>query len=143
MTDHSDADLPAVPDAIISPDGQNSGDAVEGGLDLGGALGGLDMGSLLDMAGQVQQQMEAAQAKANDTIVEGSAGGGAVRVTATGSGDFKSVTISPEVAGTDDIDMLQDLVLAAVRDAMEKVQTMQAESMGGLGGLGGLGDLFG
>ncbi len=139
MSDSEHHDLPAVPDAVTSP-----GDAPSD--PLAGALGGLDLSSLMDMAGQMQQQMEAAQSKAASTEVVGTSGGGAVRVTATGSGEFQSVVISPDVVG-DDIEMLQDLVLAAVRDAMEQVQGLQNESMGALGGavggLGNLGDLFG
>lgn len=131
MDDDQTPDLPVKPDAISGADDDP----------LAGALGGLDLGSLLEMAGQVQQQMEDAQAKAADTTVEGTSGGGAVRVTVTGASEFTSVTISPDAA--DDIEMLQDLVLAAIRDALDKVKAMQSDSMGGLGSaLGGLGDLF-
>lgn len=140
MDDAQTSNLPVQPDAVTSA----IPDAVIGADDdpLAGALGGLDLSSLLEMAGQVQQQMEDAQAKAADTTVEGTSGGGAVRVTVTGTSEFTSVTISPEA--TDDIEMLQDLVLAAIRDALDKVKAMQADSMGGLGGaFGGLGDLFG
>lgn len=140
MDDEQTSDLPVQPDAVTPA----IPDAVTGAEDdpLAGALGGLDLGSLLEMAGQVQQQMEDAQAKAADTIVEGTSGGGAVRVTVTGTSEFTGVSISPDAL--DDIEMLQDLVLAAIRDALDKVKAMQADSMGGLGGaIGGLGDLFG
>ncbi len=134
MDDDPAANLPVTPDAVTNGPGADD--------DLAGALGGLDLGSLLDMAGQVQQQMEDAQHHAADTVVTGTAGGGAVEVTASGTGEFRAVTISPDVV--DDIEMLQDLVLAAVRHAMEQVQELQSASMGGLGGaFGGLGDLFG
>lgn len=126
MSDDSTPDLPATPD-------------------LSSALGGLDFSSLLDMAGQMQQQMAQAQEEAASTVVEGSAGGGAVKIEATGSGEFRSVTISPDAV--QDLELLQDLVLAAVRDAMTQVQAIQSQGMGGLGdavaGLGDLGDLFG
>jgi DNA-binding YbaB/EbfC family protein len=132
--DNDTPDPPVKPDAV-EPAGA-AADPVEG------ALGGLDLGALLDKAGQVQQQIEDAQAKAADTVVTGTAGGGAVQVMATGAGEFQRVVISPEVL--DDVSMLQDLVLAAVRDTMSQVQAMQSASMGGLGdAFGGLGDLFG
>ena len=139
MTDESSPDLPAVHGELVTP-------GAGAGPDPAGALGGLDLGSLLDMAGQMQQQMAAAQQEAAETVIEGSAGGQAVRVEVSGAGEFQRVTISPDVVG-DDIDMLQDLILAAVRDAMDKVHALQSESMGGLGGglpdLGSLGDLLG
>ena len=140
MPDESTPEFPAVPSEVVDTTG-----AANPGADLG--LGGLDLSSLLDMAGQMQEQMEQAHEKAAETIVEGSAGGGAVRVTVTGASDFQSVKISPDVVNDGDIDMLQDLILAALRDAMEQVQKLSSDSMGGIGGalpgLGDLGDLFG
>jgi DNA-binding YbaB/EbfC family protein len=141
MDDDQTSNLPVKPDAVGGRADLVRDDSMADDP-LAGALGGLDLGSLLEMAGQVQQQMEDAQAKAAETTVEGTAGGGAVRVTVTGTSEFTSVTISPDAV--DDIEMLQDLVLAAIRDALEQVKAMQADSMGGLGGaIGGLGDLFG
>ena len=142
MDDDQTPNLPVKPDAVSgSPEVPRTDDPLADDP-LAGALGGLDLSSLLEMAGQVQQQMEEAQAKAADTTVLGTSGGGAVRVTVTGASEFTSVKISPDAL--DDVEMLQDLVLAAIRDALEKVKAMQADSMGGLGGaLGGFGDLFG
>lgn len=126
MTDSATPDLPA-----------NAAEA--------SPLDGLDFGSLLNMAGQMQQQIAQAQQEAANTVVEGSAGGGAVTISATGTGEYESVTIRPDVA--DDLEMLQDLVLAALRDVAAKIQAIQNDGMGGLGdavaGLGNLGDLFG
>jgi DNA-binding YbaB/EbfC family protein len=105
-------------------------------LDMGGLGGGL--GGLLEQA----QQMMAAQAQAAEQVVEGQAGGGVVRVEVTGGGEFRSVTISPEVVDPADVDMLQDLVLAALHDATSRVAELQAGALGGLD-LGGLGGLLG
>jgi DNA-binding YbaB/EbfC family protein len=104
---------------------------------LGG--GGLDFGSLL---GQAQQMMEAS-AQAASEVVEGVAGGGAVRVSVNGRFEFQSVTISPDAVDPSDVAMLEDLVLAALHDAVSKVAARQQEAMGDLGGLGGLGGLSG
>jgi DNA-binding YbaB/EbfC family protein len=105
-----------------------------------GSEGGLpDFGSLLSQLGQVQENLRQAQAEAAQATVEGSAGGGAVRVTATGGLEFQAVRIDPSVIDPDDAEMLEDLVLAAVRDAVEKAQALTSEAIGGISGsLGGL-----
>ena len=109
--------------------------------------GGLDLGALLEQATSMQQHLAEAQEQAAATEVEGVAGGGVVRVTATGDGTFTSVTIDPEAVDPADVEMLQDLVLAALHDVTAKIQELQAGTMGGLdlGGLdlGGLGGLLG
>ena len=106
----------------------------------GGEGGGLpDFGSLLSQLGQVQENLRQAQEQAAQTVVEGSAGGGAVRVTVTGGLDFQSVRIDPSVVEPEDLDMLEDLVLAAVRDAVDKANRLSSEAIGGItGDLGGL-----
>ena len=104
--------------------------------------GGLpDFGSLLSQLGQVQENLRQAQQEAAQTTVEGSAGGGAVRVTVTGGLEFQSVRIDPAVVDPDDVEMLEDLVLAAARDAVEKAHELTSEALGGI--TGGLGALFG
>ena len=125
----SDPNLPAESDL---PDGP----------DLGG---GFDMGALLGQAMEMQQQLAQAQAEAAEAVVEGQAGGGAVSVRVTGGLVFESVTIAPGAVDPDDVDLLQDLVLAALNDAMDQIARLQQASMGGLPGLGdlGLGDLGG
>ena len=102
--------------------------------------GGFDVGALLQSAQQMQEQLLAAQAHAAETVVEGSAGGGMVTVTVTGGLEFQAVEIAPEVVDPGDPEMLADLVLAALHDAVAKVNAMQQESMGGMGtpDLGGL-----
>jgi DNA-binding YbaB/EbfC family protein len=106
-------------------------------FDLGDLLGGggLDLGSLMEQASQMQQQMAEAQAAAATTVLEGVAGGGAVKVTVTGTGEFRSVHIDPGAVDPADVGMLEDLVLAALRDATTRIQELQAGAMGGLGGL--------
>ncbi|MHB8671827.1 MAG: YbaB/EbfC family nucleoid-associated protein [Acidimicrobiales bacterium] len=105
-----------------------------------------DMGSLLAQAQRMQEQLLAAQQVAADQRVEGQAGGGAVRVEVTGSGEFLAVRIERAAVDPDDVEMLEDLVLAAIHDAMAKVAELSRQAMGGLdlGGLaGGLGGVLG
>jgi DNA-binding YbaB/EbfC family protein len=103
--------------------------------------GGFDFSQLLAQAQNMQQQLLDAQAKAAEQVVEGQAGGGVVRIRVTGGFDFQQVTIDPTVVDPADVEMLQDLVLAAMRDALAKINDLNQEVMGGLtagGGLGGL-----
>ena len=105
-----------------------------------------DINSLLQQAQKMQQQLMEAQAQAAEQVVEGVAGGGVVKVTVTGGMEFRSVSIDPAAVDPDDVEMLEDLVLAAIHDAMSKVQDLSQQAMGGLdlGGLGGgLGGLLG
>ena len=101
-----------------------------------------DLGNLLGMAMDMQQKVAAAQEEAAANVVEGQAGGGAVRIAVTGGFEFKAVTIAPEALDPDDVEMLQDLVLAALHDAVDRVYELQTaanplSAMGGLD-LGGL-----
>jgi DNA-binding YbaB/EbfC family protein len=95
---------------------------------------------------KMQADMAAAQeALANETV-EASAGGGMVTATVTGTGELRKVTNAPEVVDPDDVEMLEDLVVAAVVEAMRMAQDRAAERMGGLTAgldLGGLGGLLG
>ena len=95
-----------------------------------------DMNALLKQAQEMQQQLMEAQAAAADKEVVGQAGGGVVTVTVTGGMDFRRVTIAPEAVDPDDVAMLEDLVLAALHDAVAKANDVSQEAMGGLGGLG-------
>ncbi len=95
---------------------------------------------------KMQADMAAAQDALAEAVVEGSAGGGMVKATATGAGELQGVSISPEVVDPDDVEMLEDLVLAAVSDALRRAQELQAERMGAVTGgidLGGLGGVLG
>lgn len=108
---------------------------------------GFDLGALLDSANQMQQQLAAAQEAAAAQVVEGQAGGGVVKVSVNGAMVFQSVEIAAEAIDPSDPEMLQDLVLAALHDAVARVNEAQTQAMGGfdptsldLGGLLGGGD---
>jgi len=108
--------------------------------------GGPNMNQMMKQVQQMQADMEAAQLALAEATVEGSAGGGMVKVTVTGSGDVQAVKIAPEVVDPDDVEMLEDLVLAAVSDGLRRAQELQQERLGGVTGgldLGGLGGLLG
>ena len=135
------ADDPDDPDELFDLD--DDLDDLDGSqLGLAGLLGG-DLGGLLGAAQQVMARAE----QAAHELVEGSAAGGAVRVLVNGAFEFSKLTIRPDVIDGDDVEMLEDMILAALNDASSKIrdrqQRIQQEMMGGLGGLGGLGDLLG
>lgn len=92
------------------------------------------MGNMMKQVQQMQAKMEAAQAEMAEKEVEGTAGGGMVKVIINGKNEVLSVTIDPEVVEKDDVEMLQDLVAAAVNQAFQKVQEMQAEMMSNVTG---------
>ena len=123
-----------MPDAPDAPDEEPSA-SVPGlpDLDALDALGGGDLDGLLQQA----QQIMAAQQLAASREVEGVAGGGAVRIRATGTGDMRSVTIDREVVDPDDVGMLEDLVLAALHDVNERLREVQREAMGPFGNIFG------
>lgn len=98
------------------------------------------MQALMQQATQMQAQLLAAQQELAESEVVGSAGGGLVSVTMTGSGELTAVSIDPKVVDPDDVESLQDLIVAAVRDGSRQVAELTTETMGPLaGGLGGLG----
>lgn len=95
---------------------------------------------------KMQEQMALAQDVLAAATVEGSAGGGLVKAIVTGSGELQSVKISPEAVDPDDVEMLEDLVTAAVSDGLRKAQDLAAQQMGSVTGgldLGSLGGLLG
>jgi DNA-binding YbaB/EbfC family protein len=99
-----------------------------------------DMQQILQQAQKMQEQLMSAQEELANAEATGSAGGGLVTATVSGSGELKSLTIDPKVVDPDDVETLADLVVAAVRDASGKAQQMAADAMGPLaGGMGGLG----
>ncbi len=119
----------------VAPDPEPS-DVVQPDL-LGG--GGFDMGALLEQAMEMQQQLLEAQSATAETVVEGQSGGGAVTIRVTGGMEFESVVISPAAVDPDDVELLQDLVLAALHDAVDQIGRLQQPSMGALdlGAMGG------
>jgi DNA-binding YbaB/EbfC family protein len=101
-----------------------------------------NMNDLLKQAQKMQEQLQQARAEAESQEVEGQAGGGVVKVRVTGAMEFTGVTIDPSAIDPDDVAMLEDLVLAAIRDAVSKAGALSEQAMGGLD-LGGLGGLLG
>ena len=91
-----------------------------------------NMGNLLKQAQQFQAKMANLQEELGERTVEASAGGGMVAVVANGKQEILSVTIEPEVIDPDDKEMLQDLIMAAVNDALIKAKNMMQEEMGKL-----------
>jgi DNA-binding YbaB/EbfC family protein len=111
--------------------------------------------NLLAQAQKMQEEMMAAQERLKDEIVEASAGGGMVKVTMSGDLELKSLAIDPDAVDPEDVEMLQDMVLAAVNEALRAALELQSRAagagaggfdpqqaldmLGGMGGLGGLG----
>lgn len=89
----------------------------------------------------MQKQMEETTRELEEKEVTAAAGGGAVEVTVTGKKEVKSVKLNPEVVDPDDIEMLEDLIVAATNEALRKIEEISQSEMakitGGLGGLGG------
>ena len=124
-----------------------------GGMPDLGALGGLGglggrgaggMGGMMAQLQKLQEEMAAAQESLKEEVVEASVGGGMVSVRMTAANQLVGITIQPEVVDPDDIEMLQDLIVAAFTEAMEKASAVAEErmapfaSMLDMGGLGGL-----
>lgn len=107
------------------------------------------LGDLMRQAQKLQEEMMKAQEEAKKKTVEATAGGGMVTVVASGSGTIVSIKIEKDVVNPDDVEMLQDLILAAsneaIRRAQELVQSDMSKLTGGLNmpGMGDLGGMFG
>jgi DNA-binding YbaB/EbfC family protein len=101
----------------------------------------MDMNKLLQQMGQMQEQMQKAQDELEHETVESSAGGGMVSVTASGAGEITQIRIDPKAIDPEDPEMLADMVLAAVNEAIRSARSLQESKLGGLAGgaLGGLG----
>ncbi len=103
-----------------------------------GGAGGLDMGALMKQAQQMQADMAKAQEELKDEIVDASAGGGMVKVKVSGDLVVQEIVIDPDAVDPEDVEMLQDMVLAAVNEAIRAAQERAESKMGGIaGGLGG------
>jgi len=95
---------------------------------------------MLKQLAQMQERMARAQEEIENRVAEATAGGGAVKVEITGAYRVKSLSINPEVVDPSDVGMLEDLVIAAINEAMAQVQAFHSDSMGAVtGGLAGLG----
>ena len=100
----------------------------------------MDVNKMMKQVQEMQEQMARAQEELATESVEASAGGGMVRVKATGAGEITEIKIAAEAIDPDDPEMLEDLVLAAVNEALRNAQELMQSKLGGsLGGLGGLG----
>ena len=90
--------------------------------------------SIMRQAQELQAKLAKAQRELSNTTIEASSGGGAVKVTIDGQQNIQSVKISPEVVNPEDVELLEDLVLTAMREAVAKSQEAAAERLGGLTG---------
>jgi len=103
-------------------------------------LGGLDLSALLAQAQEMSEKLAAAQSEAAEEIIEGSAGGGKVRVTMTAGGEVRAVKIDPSVVDPSDVEMLEDLIVAAMHDTAGRAAEWATQHMGGdlFAGMAGL-----
>lgn len=107
----------------------------------GGFPGGMNMNNLMKQAQKMQKQMEQMQAELEEKIFETTSGGGAVKVSISGKKEIKNIEISPDVVDPDDVEMLQDLILTAVNEAIRQADEAVSSEMGKITG-GGMPGLF-
>ena len=103
----------------------------------------MGMANLQRMALQMQQEMERVQAELAEAKVEGSSGGGVVRAVVTGKQELVSIAIDPSAVDPADVEMLEDLVTAAVNEALDASRRLAEQKMGAMQTIGGLGGLLG
>ncbi len=108
-------------------------------LPQGMGRGPSDMSSMLRQAQKMQEDMARVQTELEEKEYEISAGGGMVKITVNGKKEFKNIEISPDIVDPDDIETLQDIIVAGVNEAIKRIESEAAEEMqkitGGLGGL--------
>ena len=108
----------------------------------GGGYGGMNQAAMMKQAQKMQQDLLKMQQDLETQTYTASAGGGVVKATVTGKRELTDVVIDPEAVDPDDVEMLQDMIVAAVNEALRMAEDASAQSMsritGGLGGLGGL-----
>ena len=113
----------------------------------GGFPGGMpgNMNNLMKQAQKMQRQMEEASKEIEEKEITAAAGGGVVEVTVSGKKELTKVKIDPEAVDPDDVEMLEDLIMAATNEALRQMDEYSQQSMskitGGIGGMGGLGGL--
>jgi nucleoid-associated protein EbfC len=104
--------------------------------------GGLDLGAMMKQVQQMQAEMSEAQEKLKDEVVEASAGGGMIKVKVSGDLRLLEMAIAPEAVDPEEVEILQDMVVAAVNEALRSAQELATNKLGGIaGGAGGLGGL--
>ena len=104
----------------------------------GGFGGGMNMNAIMQQARKMQEQMQKAQEELKNAEVVGKAGGEMVVVTMNGEKEIKSIKLDKTAVDPDDIEMLEDLIIVAIKDASNKADELKNSKLGGLGGLGGL-----
>ena len=110
-----------------------------------GGMGGGNMGALMQQAQKMQRDIEVAKAEIDALEIDATAGGGVVKIVISGTHEIKSLEIDPSAVDPEDVEMLQDMVVAAVNEAMRKAETEANANMSKLTGslnLGSLGGLF-
>jgi hypothetical protein len=113
-----------------------------GGRGMPGMGGGMNM-NMIKQAQKMQQDMMKMQQELQEQEYQATAGGGVVTATVSGKHELKALVIDPEAVDPDDVEMLQDMIVAAVNEAMRSADSAAADTMQKLtGGLGGLGGLF-
>jgi DNA-binding YbaB/EbfC family protein len=113
--------------------------AKRGGFPGGGMPG--NMGNLMKQAQKMQRQMEEASKELEDKEITAAAGGGVVEVTVSGKKEITKIKIDPQAVDPDDVEMLEDLIMAACNEALRQMDEYSSQSMskitGGMGGMGG------
>ena len=104
----------------------------------GGFGGGMNMNALMQQAKKMQEQMQKAQEELETAEIVGKAGGEMVVVTMNGKKEIKSIKLDKTAVDPDDIEMLEDLIIVAIKDASAKADEMSKDKMGPMSGLGGL-----
>jgi len=109
-----------------------------------GGMGGMNMNALMKQAQKMQKQMEETQAALADQTIETTSGGGAVKVTITGKKVIKEIKIDPDVLDPEDVEMLEDLILTAVNEAVRQADEISNSALSKItgGNLGGMGGMF-
>ena len=102
---------------------------------FGGGFGGGNMQAMMKQAQKMQQDAMRAKEELDNTVFEGSASGGLVKVEINGAYEMQSVKIDPSVVDADDVEMLEDLVVAAYNDAKTKIDDKKNSALGAFGGL--------
>ena len=101
----------------------------------------MDMNKMMQQVQQLQAQMAQAQEELKNETVEASAGGGMVTVKMSGDLELKALTIDPDAVDPEDVEMLQDMIQAAVNEALRSAQALAQSKLGGMSGLGDLGGM--
>ncbi len=109
----------------------------------GGFPGGMNQAAMMKQAQKMQQDLMKMQEDLENQVYTASAGGGVVTATVSGKRELTEIVIDPEAVDPDDVDMLQDMIVAAVNEALRKAEEASTQSMSRItGGLGNLGGLF-